>query len=358
MIDIDSEVQKTILQYLPTIIQDILTINQEPYVIRALYTVTVVSLKQGVKMGILTDSVTESEYYSQVLSIIIQALIPKIQTYLQLQMSASTSPINLIVTHTSTLVSEIFKLQQQTLLFIKEKETLLLHHKYSPENAIEYITSYYQNPKKSTLLPLAIGFSYIFADMYQHVHEITGFKFDPVHVKQVQTQQMALKHVSYPHLTGPNGEFCSGSVEFLLQSLINSGVVNLLVQQSGENAQCSVLHSDLLEIVSVMCNYKFKPDFCKLVLNDQFFGQIRMHLIEAVHKSHQFMTVNNHIIEKVDKRVEFTSLRERAKSQVRRTSLDSLVSVVLKKVALSGVEFGDNGRFLLEVYQIKEALGL
>lgn len=108
---------------------------------------------------------------------------------------------------------------------------MLINHNYGPEHAIQYLTNFYKQNTGIPPLPLVIGFSYIFQDVYMHLHETTKFKFDQAFVKLItQAHQAQSKHVSTIHLFGPNKELCLGSIEFVISMLMQKGIFTLMLQ--------------------------------------------------------------------------------------------------------------------------------
>ncbi|CAL6037976.1 Conserved_hypothetical protein [Hexamita inflata] len=367
--EIKADVKKCIMQNLASIADAVLTPTANPSLIRNIYTIIAITLKQAVKMGILSETQEESQYFSDIVRLIIHAVVPKFAGYLQMDMVAGqVTPSNLYVTHTCTVISEILKIQEATCDFIREKEQLLLNHAYGPENAIAYLTQYYKMNCQDAPLPFVVGFSYIFQDVYVHLYETTKFKFDQGFVKQVtQIHQSSNKQVGTIHLFGPNRELCMGTVEYIIQCLIEAGVIQLVIDQAYKNTEAGIMHFDTQQILAIIAEYsKFSIDFVGKVINDELFAKLKAGVLNVSSfirpVSMEKIVVNGKEVKGIDQRAmttpEFNAIKERINFQTKRVSLDALVANLIKKIAIAGVVINGDAAFLAQVYEVKEALGM
>lgn len=135
--DMKSEVKILIMETLPNIVEQALTLEVQPWLVRTVYTISALALKQAVKLGILSESAQSAVLYSDIVKTIMQALTTKFVIYLQLEMQDEVvCSQNLFIVHTCTAVSEILKIQEATYEIIRDKETQLLNHTYAPDEAI------------------------------------------------------------------------------------------------------------------------------------------------------------------------------------------------------------------------------
>jgi len=106
---------------------------------------------------------------------------------------------------------------------------------------------------------------------------MTKFKFDQQFTRQVtQIHQSPTKQTQTIHLFGPNKELCSGTVEYIIGALAESGVIQLLIDQAYKNQECGILHCDLLNILNIVAEYiPFQVQFVDKVINDELFEKFK-----------------------------------------------------------------------------------
>ena len=143
--EMKSDVKKMIMTCLPSVINEVLTPTANTSLVKNIYTIIAITLKQAVRMGILSETIEDAQIYAEIVRDVLLASCPKFVTYLQMQiLPEKDAPQNLYIVHTCTVISEIIKIQEAEFEFIRDKENLLLNHQYAPEQAIQYLTDYYR----------------------------------------------------------------------------------------------------------------------------------------------------------------------------------------------------------------------
>lgn len=222
---------------------------------------------------------------------------------------------------------------------------MLLNHQYKPEAAIHYLTQFYKTYQQGQQpLPLVIGFSYIFQDIYVHLYEATKFQFDQQFVRQItQIHQSTNKQVSTIHLFGPNRELCLGSIEYIASELARQGVFQLMVQQACSQPESGVVHFAVQQIVSILANYlPFNTEFAQDFLSEQFFKEMRSALVAI----------------SAGPGNELDCLKRRVEHVAKRTSLDALVVHCVRCVVERIGQANGECLSLARTLEIKEALGM
>eukprot|EP00703_Trepomonas_sp_PC1_P000020 JAP96586.1 hypothetical protein TPC1_10026 [Trepomonas sp. PC1] len=367
--EVKADVKRLIMTHLPQIAENTLTPTAAPYIVRNMYTIAAVTLKQAVKMGILAETEDDASFYANVLQMIMSVLVPKFQGYLSLEMEdGAVNPNNLYIVHTCTVIAEILKIQEATSEFIKEKEQLLLNQSYRPEGAIAYLTSFYKANATDYPLPFVVGFTFIFQDVYSHLYDTTKFKFDQTFTRQVtQIHQSPTKQTQIIHLFGPNKELCTGTVEHIISILAEGKIFQLLIDQAYQNPECGILHCDLLNILYIIAEYiPFQMPFTEQILNEELFEKLKAGVLGCSdfksHASMEKIVVNGNQVKGIDQRAmlapQMNSIKQRIEFQTKRVSLDALTNQIVKRAAIKGIAITPTVQFLAECFEIKEALGM
>ncbi|KAH0575937.1 hypothetical protein SS50377_21473 [Spironucleus salmonicida] len=352
--EINFEVRREIMENCIEILQKIDSkFNSQN--VKNLFAIVAITVKYAVRGGILAEIPDESAVFAQFVDRIVSCAILVIDRFLDAQMTPSESKQeNLFIIHSCSVISELFRIQESVFEAIKDKETLLLNRQFKPEQAILYMTEYYSttditSKKNSTditsifPLPFVIGFSFIFQDIYQHLTDSTGFKFDQNFVSQI-SDKGPVKKINSAHLFGPNGEICAGSVELIISKIIASGIIKKMVFQAVSNPENSIIHVSILSVLSILVDYvKFSVPFAVEFLDSDVLTQ----LVSGVLRDGP----------------EASKLR--VSQQVARTSLDALCVAFLKKIGaarangdISRVLARSDVRAMAELFEVKSALGM
>lgn len=355
-------VRNLILENLPDLLRRCLTVTSHPGTVRTLLQMSVAGFREAIRHGILSDKAEESFYYATTVEQMISASLPGMEHILSMDNRtllgadkdyASCEPKSdgnlqyLLKQHVISALAELLRLSETTKEAIREKEEKTLSNQFRPDMSVEYLEAYYLTGWRTAaagnatadlsdgkLLPFNIGLSYMFQDVYMHLTESTGFKFESDVAKACIDSNRLLgsanskKCISIQHCLGPDGELIYGSSAYLTQSILKTKILDLAIAEMVANREMSVVHHACTILCTQLLEFlNFCPAISLYIFSPTFFLEAK----RAVLREDNILpnAAGAYDVSK-DKMVE--ACETRLSKQAYRTSLDAHISSILSQV--------------------------